>query len=117
MKKQLVIIGIVALLFCVGLSGCNQQIGNSSLVSFQELTEHLPKYIGKNVTLEGYVALTVPGYANFYDSASNSRYIVQLFFSNNITLYTGMYRITGIVRSLQMVSVYPLVEVISAEAI
>jgi len=30
MKKQLVIIGIVALLVCVGLSGCNEQTGTSS---------------------------------------------------------------------------------------
>jgi ABC-type oligopeptide transport system substrate-binding subunit len=29
MKKKLVILGIVAILVCVGLSGCNQQMSNS----------------------------------------------------------------------------------------
>jgi len=29
MKKQLMIIGIITILVCVGLSGCNQQSGNS----------------------------------------------------------------------------------------
>jgi hypothetical protein len=121
MKKQLVIVGIAILLICVGLSGCEQK-GNSNLVSFQELTEHLTKYIGKTVTLEGYIAFTTPGFndtpgaATMYDSASNHQYVVQLSVPSSITLYTDMYRITGIVKDSPIGSGNPLVNVSSAEA-
>ena len=49
MKKQLVIIGIIALLVCVGLSGCNQQIGNSGY----------KKYIPQNKLVLGYFEVMV----------------------------------------------------------
>jgi|GEM_PF-5618296 len=122
MRKQLVIFGIIVLLVTVGLSGC-EQTGNSNLVSFQELTEHLPKYIGKTVTIEGYVASTMPGFANtpgvanMYDTASNPHYIIQLSVPNEITLYTGMYRITGTAQASPLSISYPFVNVTSAEAI
>jgi hypothetical protein len=120
MKKQLVIVGIAVLLICIGLSGCEQK-GNNNLVSFQELTENLPKYMGKTVTLEGYIAFTTPGLndtsgaATMYDSALNHQYVVQLSVPSSITLYTGMYRITGIAKDFPIGSGNPLVNVTSAE--
>jgi hypothetical protein len=50
MKKQLVIIGIVALLICVGLSGCTN---NNDIVTITELKLHPDSYINKNITTIG----------------------------------------------------------------
>ena len=120
MKKQLVIVGIAILLICVGLSGCEQK-GNSNLVSFQELTENLPKYMGKTVTLEGYIAFTqqglndTPGVATMYDSALNYQYVVELNVPSSITLTTEMWRIIGTVGELPIDSGNPFINVTSAE--
>jgi len=40
MKKQLVIVGMVVLLLCVGLSGCNQNTENQVEVKDYEVTTH-----------------------------------------------------------------------------
>jgi len=47
MRKQLVIIGVIALLVCVGLSGCSS-IGTTSM---KDIMEHPNNYINKTVTL------------------------------------------------------------------
>jgi len=117
MKKQLVIIGIIIILLAVGLSGCNEQSNNTSnqdVVSFEELSNHLPKYIGKNVTIEGYVEMVVPPIARFVDRASYPNFLVWLNIPNSITLYTGMYRITGTVTQGQD-NINPGINLISAE--
>jgi hypothetical protein len=120
MKKQLAIIGIIVLFVFVGLSGCEQK-ENSNLVSFQELTDNLPKYLGKTVTLEGYIAFTTPGLndtpgvATMYDSAENYQYVVELNVPSSIALTTEMWRITGTVGELPIGSGNPVVNVTSAE--
>jgi uncharacterized membrane protein len=119
MNKQLVIIGIIALLITVGSSGCNElsdNANNQNLISFDELSNHLPKYIGKNVTIEGYVEMVIPPIARFVDRASYPNYLVWLNYPRTITLYTGMYRIKGIVTQGQD-NINPGINVISAEAI
>jgi len=120
MKKQLAIIGIIILFVFVGLSGC-QQNENSNLVSFKELTNNLPKYLGKTVILEGYIAFIqpglndTPGVATMYDSAENYQYVVELNVPSNITLTNEMWRITGTAGELPNGSGNPLVNVTSAE--
>ncbi len=117
MKKQLIIVGIIVILLTVGLSGCNEQNNNTynqNLISFDELSNHLPKYIGKNVTIEGYVEMVVPPIARFVDRASYPNYLVWLNIPRSITLYTGMYRITGTV-SQDQDNINPEITLIPAE--
>jgi hypothetical protein len=120
MKKQLAIIGIIVLFVFVGLSGCEQK-ENGNLVSFKELTDNFPKYLGKTVTLEGYIAFTqpglndTPGVATMYDSALNYQYVVELNVPSSITLTTEMWRITGTVGELPIGSGNPFINVTSAE--
>jgi hypothetical protein len=120
MKKQLAIIGIIVLFVFVGLSGCEQK-ENSNLVSFQELTDNLPKYLGKTVTLEGYIAFiqtglnNTSGVATMYDSADNYKYVVELNVPSSIILTNEMWRITGKVGEIPSGSGNPLVNVTSAE--
>jgi len=47
MKKQLVIIGILALLVSVGLSGCN----NIATTSINDIREHPNRFINQTVTI------------------------------------------------------------------
>jgi len=49
MKKQLVTVGIIVLLVCVGLSGCNER--TTSFSSFYNAQD------GDTVTIDGYVGL------------------------------------------------------------
>jgi len=53
MKKQLIIVGIIVLLICVGLSGCNE-----TSYSFDEVNLD---NIGKTVTIEVYLQVTPKG--------------------------------------------------------
>jgi hypothetical protein len=120
MKKQLAIIGIIVLFVFVGLSGCEQK-ENSNLVSFQELSDNLPKYLGKTISLEGYIAFVQPGLndtsgvATMFDSAENYQYVVELNVPSSIMLTNEMWRITGIVGEFPNGSGNPLVNVTSAE--
>jgi len=50
MKKQLIIVGIAVLLVFVGLSGCEQLSGETSI---KEIQDHANNYIGKTVTIRG----------------------------------------------------------------
>jgi hypothetical protein len=120
MKKQLAIIGIIVLFVFIGLSGCEQK-ENSNLVSFKELTGNLPKYLGKTVTVEGYIAFIQPGVNNtsgvatMYDSVENYQYVVELNVPSSIALTTEMWRITGTVGELPNGSGNPLINVTSSE--
>lgn len=95
---------------------------NAVITSFQELTVHLPKYIGKNVTIEGYIGYVMPGEgmtvgANIYDSESNPYYLIFLIIPGDIKIYTGMYRIFGTVEENPLGLGQPTINVISATAI
>ena len=50
MKKQLLIIGILALLVTIGLSGCNEQ--TSQVTSIGTINAHANNYINKTVTVK-----------------------------------------------------------------
>jgi hypothetical protein len=60
MKKQVVIIGIIALLVSVGLSGCtqntstnnNNENSNINYITVSELQLHSPRYIGNTTTVK-----------------------------------------------------------------
>ncbi len=98
MKKQFVIIGILALLVGVGLSGCNSK---SDLTSIPTIRSHVDTYIGKTVTIKG----TCNGGDNnapymIFDSNYNNMYAMN---SDNVVkpskLYsTVTYTFTGMVR-------------------
>jgi hypothetical protein len=81
MKKQLVIIGILTLLICVGLSGCTS-IGLTDIGDIQANPE---KYLNKEVTVEG----TCSGL--FLIADTNGHYIMYQY----STIITGKYRLTG----------------------
>ena len=53
MKKQLVIIGIVTLLVCVGLSGCNGNNNGNIYTSTGDISNHPNSYINQTVMLKG----------------------------------------------------------------
>ena len=121
MNEHLIIFGIVILLICVELSGCNQ-IVNDDTVSFQELNNHLAKYIGKNITMVGYIGEVIgKGQgeygANFYDSSSNPTYVIYLEIPADIDVYRGMYKIEGIVREASLSVYVAVIEVTVAQAL
>lgn len=123
MNKQLSVFGMVILILVVGLSGCNQ-LSNGDTVSFQELNDHLAKYIGKNITIVGYIGEVIgkewsnPYTANFYDSSSSPSYAVGLQVPSDIDVYRGQYRIRGTVKEAGYIITYiALVDVVSAEPI
>ena len=55
MNKKFVILGMAVLLICIGLSGCNEQNDDDNIISVEELNSHLAKYIGKEITVDGYL--------------------------------------------------------------
>ena len=126
MKKQLLTAGITLALFTVLLSGCVNESSSpveNNLVSFKELNDHLAKYIGQKITIEGYIGegfgkyLGTPYVTNFCDSSSNTpQYCVLLTIPSNITIYRGMYRIIGMVGEHNVTSI-PMIDVTSAEAL
>jgi len=76
-KKQLVIIGIVALLVCVGLSGCNQQSSGGNLsnpyssaveISNLKVTTKWSDgfYNGKHGQIDGFSYQDIPAGMNGY---------------------------------------------------
>ena len=125
MNKQLIIIGIAVLFICVGLSGCI----NTNVNNFKDIHEHLAKYIGTEVTLEGYIttimgkSLAQDGFQDTYtaelfpssDIEQDYRYVITLQIPADINVYTGMYKITGIVKEW-MLSL-PMINVTNAVAI
>jgi hypothetical protein len=122
MTKQLVIIGIIAILVTVGLSGCNENNNSDTgIVSFQELFDNSSKYYGQNITMKGYINGTVYGVGNssynafFYDSLSNPQYVLVLDVPSDILIHIGWYKITGTV--IKQIYATPKLTVISAVAI
>jgi hypothetical protein len=91
MKKQLVIIGIVTLLFCIGFSGCDS-IGTTSIIDIQT---HLNRYLNHTVTIKGSIV-----FGQITDGTGNYiRYLIL----DNVTKPTPFvdgteYKFTGIVR-------------------
>jgi len=97
MKKQLIIIGIISLLICIGLSGCNEQNNViSGETSIQDINENSDFYINKTVTVKGkYNA--IPEWV----IDDNTKYLL-LHISNDINksalIQDSEYRFTGIVK-------------------
>ena len=79
------------------------------IVTFEEINNHLAKYINKEIIIEGYVGEvigkeTMNSYmANFYDSSSYHMYVICLDISSDIDIYRGLYRIKGIVKESDLV--------------
>ena len=119
--KKVVLVGVVLML--VSLTGCTEQLnfikGNSdNIVSFEELGLHLAKYIGQNVTIEGCIGLILSEQqVVIYDSHTNPRYAIILRMPSNIKVYTGMYRIEGVVGEGSAFSYIASIEVSSATPI
>lgn len=118
MKKRVKNIGITTLLIFVFVLSVFIVITiNQNIVGFQDIIEHLPKYIGKNVTIEGYViSAPIMNTVSILDSQSNPRYSLTLNVPNKISIVPGMYRIKGTV-TLDETQNYPIIKVISAVAI
>ncbi len=53
MKKQLVILGIIALFVSIGLSGCTNNKDNKDIVTITELKLHPDSYVNKTITTIG----------------------------------------------------------------
>jgi hypothetical protein len=91
MKNQLVILGIVALFVCVGLSGCSG-LGTTSI---KDIRDHPNRYINQTVTLQGTYQ-----YMSVYD---NSGGILCLVIPSDVKqptpfVFYSEYKFTGIVR-------------------
>ena len=129
MNKNLIIFGLAVLLVCVGLSGC---FDNDNEISFSELRDHFSKYVGKTVTIRGYVGQTekyqypvddYTSWAFFYESnpfenpQAGMEYIM-LLLPTNITVYRGWYKIMGLVEeSGGIITIFANIKVTSAEAV
>jgi hypothetical protein len=95
MKKQLILIGILALLVSIELSGCS----GVRLTSIKDIKEHPNRYINQTVVVKGkYISLNVT------DAVIDGNWNINLLFPTNITKpvpyakYKGDYIFTGIVR-------------------
>jgi len=114
MKKQLMIVGIIVLLISVGLSGCTDNTGSKEL-SYNELRDHIGKYIDTEITVKGYVSQVFSESGRqvgaFFHESNPVEYpqaalsYIYLFLPGNTTLYTGLYKVTGIVVGTQ--GIYP----------
>ncbi len=101
MKKRLVIIGIIAILISIELSGCS----NIGITNIGDIQANPEKYLNKEVTVEGSCAL----YA-IYDN--NQHFIMYQY----PTLLSGKYRLTGVYRGNSTLLGYYL-DVTKVEAI
>ena len=91
MKKQLIIIGIIILLICVSLSGCNEQ---NNVVSIKDIKENINNYLNQTVTVIGEYWKNI-----IKDEDSNTLYIYISDAISKPTFIDGLeYRFTGIVR-------------------
>jgi len=104
MKKQLVIVGIIVILICVGLNGC---VGETSIADIQA---HSNNYINKTVTIRGQYSGGGSLYYIMDTKAGVS--MIQAIDSNNIVKPTPVvsgseYKFTGIVRYGSPMSYYP----------
>ncbi len=84
MKKQIIMLGIVVLLICVGLSGC-EEVG-VGLTNIGDITANPNDYIGKEVTVEGTCNNVI-----FFIMDESGHSIAY----NYSTQLTGRYRLTG----------------------
>jgi len=89
MKKQLILVGIIVLLICVGLSGCS----NLTLTNIGDISANPEKFLNKEVTVEGGCASTIEGgFGVITDQGSHS-----IMYHYNNSLF-GMYRLSGIIK-------------------
>lgn len=97
MKKQLVIIGIVAILVCVGLSGCNGNSNGNIYTSTGNIRNHPNSYINQTVVLKGQYFGEKALY--FIDSGGSFPITIPSnvqkptpFVNNGIYVFTGIVR-------------------------
>jgi len=98
-KKLIILIGIIVLLVCVGLSGCDQF---SNAISSTDIRNHPNNYIGKTVVLIGkyYGGL-------IFDSGGTFDIVIPDIVQKPTPLVTGgTYKFTGIVRYGQVPGSY-----------
>lgn len=86
MKKQLVIVGIILLLICTGLSGCI--FSNNGLTSLADLRANPENYLNKEIKIKG----TVSSLYVIMDDQGN------MFSIKTSSILSGDYYLTGIVR-------------------
>jgi hypothetical protein len=84
MKKQIIMLGIVFLLICVGLSGC-EEVG-IGLTNIGDINANPREYNGKEVTVEGTCKLNI--------IEDDSGHLIRYKYSNNLN---GKYRLTGVI--------------------
>ena len=109
MKKQLIVVGIIILLFTVGLCGCNE-IG---LTNIGDITANPNKFINKEVKVEG-TCIDVGEYG--YITDDNGHTIP--FISQGDLI--GRYRLIGIIMidaTYLSSNTNPYINVTKAEAI
>jgi hypothetical protein len=104
MKKQLIIIGLITLLICIGLSGCNEQ---TIEVSILEIKENGDKYINQTVTIIG-----VYNPVAIFDNNHTVGLCINIPDEiNKPTLINGSeYRFTGIVKFGKTPHIYILIQ-------
>lgn len=100
MKKQLTIIGIIALFVCIGLSGCQQSQQSSGETKITDIREHSNNYINQTVTL---IAIYGSDIDTLCYVIEDSTGYIDALDSNNVvkptpTISGSQYKFTGIVR-------------------
>lgn len=112
MKKQLIIIGIVAILICVRLSGCLTQHNNENQVS-NSLNVERNKFVGTWTNTTGSVTTTWNLFSNGTSSLENftgtwnltdSKLVINLLSTNYLFTYTFNYTFSNNNRTLILIS-------------
>lgn len=116
--------GIAVLFLTGGFSGCiDEEVDESQenvSISLEEIENHIDIYLGKEITTEGYVGKGSGdnmGSSYITDLCSsnlpNPKYCVLINVPVNVTIYEGMYKITGIIGTHDITSI-PVINVTSA---
>jgi hypothetical protein len=124
MKKGVLKILCVILILSAIISGCIEKehiSPESKIVSLKDLEENLDIYVGKNITVNGYIRngrgenisqIYVISICN--SNLSNADYCSLLYVPPDVIIYSGNYKITGIVGVITNMTI-PRIDVISAE--
>jgi len=127
LNRKFLIAGIAFLFFTGGFSGCldeeNDENQVNSCISLEEIQNNIDIYLGKEITTEGYVSKGSGdnmGSSYITDLCSsnspNPKYCVLINVPVNVTIYEGMYKITGIMGAHDITSI-PVINVTSAAPI
>jgi len=127
LNRKFLIAGIVVLFFTNGFSGCiDEEVDESQenvSISLEKIENHIDIYLGKEITTEGYVGKGSGdnmGSSYITDLCSsnspNPKYCVLINVPVNVTIYEGMYKITGIMGKHEITSI-PVINVTSASLI